>query len=245
MTIASLAMYPFNPVRPSFERLWDEVRSRLSFAAPELDWETDPDDACKRDDLVLGQTCGWPLVTELATLVHVVGTFDCAVDDAVDGTYRSVLVSRTDSDVADILHRPDLRVAVNAPQSLSGWISLQAVALAHGVALDDVEWTGAHARSIEAIRAGRCHLAAIDAVSWSFLDQGDLHVVGQCPRIPCLPLVTSRSSSQAVVDELRVALSSAVSDPSMVTTCATLKIRSFLPRELAEYQGVSELLEVG
>ena len=245
MTIASLAMYPFNNLRPSFEELWDDVRSRLSFAAPPLDWETDPDDACRRPDLVLGQTCGWPLFTELASVVHVVGTFDYAVDDAVDGTYRSVLVTPLDSDVSDILHRPDLRVAVNAPQSLSGWISLQSVALALGVTLDAVEWTGAHARSLEALRAGRCHLAAIDAVSWSFLDQRDLRVVGQCPRIPCLPLVTSRSSSPAIVDELRGALSGAVSDPPMASTCATLKIRSFLPRELEDYQGVSELLELG
>jgi ABC-type phosphate/phosphonate transport system substrate-binding protein len=245
MTIAALAMYPFHPLRPSFERLWDEVRSRLSFPAPALDWETEPDDACKRDDLVLGQTCGWPLVTDLATLVQVVGTFDVAVEEAVDGTYRSVLVSSLGSDLPGILHRPDLRVAVNAPQSLSGWISLQAVALAHDVALDDVEWTGAHARSVEALRAGRCHLAAIDAVSWSFLDQRDLHVVGQCPRIPCLPLVTSRSSSRTVVGDLRDALTSVVSDPSMATTCATLKIRRFLPREMADYQGVLQLLEVG
>jgi ABC-type phosphate/phosphonate transport system substrate-binding protein len=245
VTIASLAMYPFNHLRPSFEKLWDDVRSRLSFAAPSLDWETDPDDACRRTDLVLGQNCGWPLLTDMASLVHVVGTFDYAVDDAVDGTYRSVLVTGTDSDLSGILHRPDLRVAVNAPQSLSGSISLQSVALAHGVTLDAVEWTGAHALSLEALRAGRCHLAAIDAVSWSFLDQRDLRVVGQCPRIPCLPLVTSRSSSRAVVDELRGALSGAVSDPAMATTCATLRIRSFLPRELDDYQGVSELLELG
>ncbi len=245
MTIASLAMYPFNHLRPSFEKLWDDVRSRLPFAAPPLDWETDPDDACRRTDLVLGQNCGWPLVTDLASLVHVVGTFDYAVEDAAEGTYRSVLVTSLDSDLSDILHRPDLTVAVNAPQSLSGWISLQSVALAHGVTLAAAEWTGAHALSLEALRVGRCHLAAIDAVSWSFLDQRDLRVVGQCPRIPCLPLVTSRSSSRDVVDELRVALSSAVSAPAMATTCATLRIRSFLSRELEDYQGVSELLELG
>jgi ABC-type phosphate/phosphonate transport system substrate-binding protein len=194
---------------------------------------------------VLGQNCGWPLVTDLASLVHVVGTFDYAVDDAVDGTYRSVLVTGLDSDLSDILHRPDLGVAVNASQSLSGSISLRSVALAHGITLDAIEYTGAHALSLEALRAGRCHLAAIDAVSWSFLDRRGLRVVGQCPRIPCLPLVTSRSSSVAVVDELRGALSGAVSDPAMATTCATLRIRSFLPRELGDYQGVSELLELG
>ena len=148
----------------------------------------------RRDDLVLGQTCGWPLVKDLASSVRVVGTFDCDVEGAADGTYRSVLVSNSDDPLNDILHRPDLRVAANSRDSLSGWISLLAVAQRRGCASSmHVEWTGAHAVSIEAIRDGRCQLAAIDAVSLAHLGSRGLSIVGQCPRIPCLPLVTSRS----------------------------------------------------
>lgn len=244
MTIASLAMYPFTHLRSAQDHLWDDVRSRLSFEAPPLNWELEPDAASRRGDLLLGQTCGWPLVKDLGSSVRVVGTFDCDVDGAVDGTYRSVLVSNVDDPLTEILHRADLRVAANSRDSLSGWISLLSVALAEGVKLDNVEWTGAHAVSIEAVRDGRCQLAAIDAVSLAHLGSRGLSIVGEGPRIPCLPLVSSRSTTDAVVGELRGALAASVSDPAMAQTCATLKIRDLLERELADYEGVSELVEL-
>jgi ABC-type phosphate/phosphonate transport system substrate-binding protein len=239
MTIASLAMYPFAHLRPAHERLWDGVRSRLSFEAPKLDWEVDHLVACRRDDLLLGQTCGWPLITELASTVRVVGTFDCDVDGASDGTYCSVLVSNSDGSLADLLRRTDLIVAANSPDSLSGWISLQSAAAVRGVQLDTVEWTGSHAASVDALREGRVHLAAIDAVSWVHLGAGNgLSIVGHGPRIPCLPLVTSGSSTDAVVGELRQALTDTVRDPAMAGPCTTLKIRGFLERDLADYEGL-------
>ena len=244
MTIASLAMYPFTHLQSAYEHLWDDVRSRLSFDAPALTWDVDPDVASRRDDLLLGQTCGWPLVKDLAESVHVVGTFDCDVAGASDGTYRSVLVSNADDPLTEILHRAGLRVAANSRDSLSGWISLLSVASAEGVQLDAVEWTGAHAVSIEAVRDGRCQLACIDAVSLAHLGDRGLSIVGHGPRIPCLPLVASRSITDAVVGEVRGALAASVGEPAMAETCATLKIRGFLERELADYEGVSELVEL-
>ena len=249
MTIASLAMYPFTPLRVANDRFWDSVRSRLSFAAPVLDWDLDPLAAGRRDDLILGQTCGWPLVTELASNVRVIGTFDFDVEGSSDGTYASVLVSGTGDELDDILHRRDLVVAASSSDSLSGWISLRSAAAARGVRLDgpdQIKWTGAHAVSVEALRAGRVHLAAIDAVSWAHLGgagQG-LSVVGHGPRIPCLPLITSGSTSDAVVEELRTALAATVHDPAINDVCTTLRIRAFLRRDLADYNGILELAEL-
>jgi ABC-type phosphate/phosphonate transport system substrate-binding protein len=245
MTIASLAMYPFDDLRPRWNQLWDGVRARLPFDAPALNWELSADAAVRREDLLLGQTCGWPLVADLAGTVRVVGTFDCDVDGAINGTYHSVLVSNRDDPVADILRRPGLRVAANSVDSLSGWISLLSVANAHAVHLDAVEWTGAHAISVVAVREGRADLAAIDSVSWTHLDQMGLSVVGRGPQIPCLPLVTAGSSTDFVVAELRRALAAAVFDPAMSEACASLRIRGFLDRELVDYEGVSALAQVG
>jgi ABC-type phosphate/phosphonate transport system substrate-binding protein len=243
MTIASLAMYPFSHLRAANDHLWDSVRSRLSFAAPALDWALDPLEASRRDDLLLGQTCGGPLMTELASTVRVVGTFDYEVEGAHDGTYCSVLVTGTGDTLDDVFHRPDLVVAANSADSLSGWISLKSVAVAHDVPLDRIEWTGAHAVSVEALRSGQVHLAAIDAVSWVHLGGPGLGlaVVGQGPRIPCLPLITAGSSSDDVVAELRSSFAATVDDPAMAEICATLKIRDFLVRELADYEGISGL----
>jgi len=244
MTVASLAMYPFDHLRPSWDQLWEGVRSRLSFGVPALDWDLDVDVVSRRDDLVLGQMCGWSVATDMATSVHVVGTFDCDVEGVGDGSYRSVIVSPIDAPLDDTLRRADLRAAANGPDSLSGWISLRSVALAHDVAVDNVEWTGSHAKSIVAVQHGRCHVASIDAVSWAHLAPRGLHVVGHGPRIPCLPLVTARSSGLAVRDELRRCIADAVVDPSLAEACATLKIRRFMERDLADYKGVTQLLEV-
>lgn len=245
MTVASLAMYPFPQLRAAYDRLWNAVRSHLSFEAPSLDWDLDPEVACRRRDLLIGQTCGWPLVSELAATVQVVGTFDCDVDGAVDGTYCSVLVSHSNEPLAEILHRPQLVVAANSRSSLSGWISLQSIAASHAVNLEAVEWTGSHASSIEAVGDGRADLASIDAVSWAHLGGVGLCVVGHGPRVPCLPLVTSGSSAAEVVAELRGALSESVNDPAMAEMCASLKIRGFLGRELDDYEGISDLVQLG
>jgi ABC-type phosphate/phosphonate transport system substrate-binding protein len=242
MTVASLAMYPFVAIRPDHERLWDAVRARLPFEAPDLDWTIEHDAACRRDDLLIGQTCGWQLVTDLASSVRVIGTFDCDVDGAVGGTYYSLLVSRDPEPLIEMLRRPRLTVAANSSDSLSGWVSLHSVAAGHGVRLDTVEWTGSHASSVEAVRLGRADLAAIDSVSWTYIDTTGLSVVGHGPRIPCLPLVTSLSSTETVVCELRRGFAAAVSDPSMATTCASLRIRGFLDRELTDYRHVSTLM---
>jgi ABC-type phosphate/phosphonate transport system substrate-binding protein len=244
MTVASLAMYPFDHLRPSWDELWEGIRSRLSFDAPSLDWELDAEAASRRDDLVLGQTCGWPVATGMVSGVHVVGTFDCEVEDVEDGCYRSVIVSSIDAPLVQIFQRADLRAAANSPDSLSGWISLRAVAFAHDVAVDNVEWTGAHATSILAVQQGRCQLASIDAVSWAHLAPRGLFVVGHGPCIPCLPLVTAASSGLAVRDELRSCIADAVGDPSLADVCATLKIRRFIARDLADYKRVTRLLEV-
>lgn len=245
MTIASLAMYPFTEVQPAYDKLWDGVRRRLSFEAPALDWDVAADVACRRPDLILGQTCGWPLITELRSIVTVVGTFDCDIAGGAEGTYRSVLVTGRSDTLVDILRSPDLRVVANSPDSLSGWISLQAVAAEHGVHLDNIDWSGAHAKSIEVLRDHRADLAAIDAVSWSHLDRTGLSVVGEGPRIPCLPLVTSGSSPAAVITELRGALADTVADPTMADVCATLRIRGFVDRQLADYEELSALAQLG
>ena len=245
MTVASLAMYPFPALRPAYERLWDGIRSRLSFEAPGLDWELPASEACRREDLLLGQTCGWPLITELAGSVVVVGTFDCDVEGAVDGTYRSVLTSNRTSAVDEVIRRPGLTVAANSPDSLSGWISLRAAAGAADVVLDRVLWTGSHAASVVAVGDGRADLASIDAVTWAHLDDQRTVVVGQGVRVPCLPLVTSASMALATRAELRVALAEAIDDPAMAATCARLRVRHFLDRDLADYQGLAALAPLG
>jgi ABC-type phosphate/phosphonate transport system substrate-binding protein len=126
---------------------------------------------------------------------------------------------------------------------LSGWISLRSAALTAGARLGNVEWTGSHAASIQAVNDVTADLAAIDAVSWAHLDHGGLFEIGHGPRIPSLPLVTAARSGR--VDELRSALADALTDPRLTGVCQTLKIRGFLERQIGDYEGLSGLVELG
>jgi ABC-type phosphate/phosphonate transport system substrate-binding protein len=184
------------------------------------------------------------LITELSAVVDVVGAFDHEVDGAVDGTYCSVIIGHNDEPLAEVLARPDVIAAANSADSLSGWISLRAAASALGFGVDRVDWTGSHAASVDAVRVGVADVASIDAVSWAHLEHHGLFVLGHGPRVPCLPLVTS-VSSPSMTDELRQAFAEAVSDPLLTNACAALKIRGFVEHRFSDYEGLSELAQLG
>ena len=104
MTFAALGMYPFAHLRDAYDRLWSSVRSRLDVddAPASLSWDADVHASWRDPGLVLGQTCGWPLVTKLDGAVAVVGSFDVVAPFAHDGRYRSVIVARRPVSVAEL-----------------------------------------------------------------------------------------------------------------------------------------------
>jgi ABC-type phosphate/phosphonate transport system substrate-binding protein len=243
--LAAIAMYPFEPARRALDLLWARVHDRLGFGPAELSWHVDPHDTWLRPDLFVGQACGWPLVTRLRDAVEVIGTFDSLVPDAYDGTYRSVIISRSDAPLAQQLAPAGTRFAINSDDSLSGCISLHAVATEHGHVVDHPLVTGAHRTSVAAVAAGEADLASIDALSWAFICDAEprataaLHVVGHGPRVPCLPLITAAAapsvSGEPVVAHLRRALIGATAEPDVAAALSTARIGRFLARGAADY----------
>lgn len=243
-SVASLAMYPLAPLRGATDELWASVRQHLGWGPDALEWSVLTPEVWHHPQLLVAQACGWPLVTELADSVAVVGTFDYDVPGAERGTYRSVLVSRHDTSIGELRTRRDVVVAANAMDSLSGWISLQH---AWGGKPSTVVETGAHLESVRALATGRADVASIDAVSWAlFADMepglvSPLHVVGAGPRVPCLPVVAGRRHT-ADVPALRAAFAAAVADAAIADACAALRIRGFVPLDLADFLPLRALL---
>lgn len=236
-------MYPFTQVRDATNRFWMAVRANLGWGPDELEWSLRPPDVWHTPDLLLAQCCGWPLVAELPATIAVVGTFDYAVPDSTDGTYRSLIVTGTDRSLDELRNDPNTLAAVNDFSSLSGWISLQSVW--SGAPAATV--TGAHIQSARLVGAGRAQVACIDAVTYDLLAEFEpmavagLRVVGQGPRIPCVPIFVP-GKFVAKVPELRAAFAAAVADPSVADARRGLRIRGFLPRDLIDYQPVLSLL---
>ena len=85
--------------------------------------------------------------------------------------YRTVIVARRAAPLSELAGRV---AAVNAADSLSGWVSLLAAFRSAGAPWHgSVITTGAHVRSIDAVREGSADVASIDAVTFALL--GDLH----------------------------------------------------------------------
>jgi ABC-type phosphate/phosphonate transport system substrate-binding protein len=241
--IAVFGMYPFAHLSDAYDQLWDGIRSRLGDAPDALDRNTSLHDSWHRDDLLLGQTCGWPLVTALPHLT-VVGAFDVVAPFAVAGRYRSVLVASRPQSPQELVSQPDTVVAMNSDTSLSGWISLCA---ALGGAPQRVLATGSHADSLRAVAEGRAHLASIDALSFEFLLESSrpvamqVHIVGHGPLVPCLPLIMAPDLAGRR-DEMRSAIAATTADPALADTCARLRIRGFVPFDRGDYESLSELM---
>ena len=241
MSIAVLAMYPFAHLRDAYDRLWSAVSTRVDGAPESLDRSIDVHDSWLRDDLLLGQTCGWPLMTRLASRVHVVGAFDHAVGFASGGRYRSVLIAEAPRSVGEWRSMPGCVVAANSDESLSGWVSL---CWAWGGPPPNVLATGSHLESVRAVAERRASLASIDAVTFEFIAQQDpvlaslVHVVGHGPSVPSLPLVTSFADR---VGPLRDAFRAVIDDPGLAGARSILRIRGFVPFDLTDYASLSDL----
>ena len=191
----------------------------------------------KQPSLVLSQSCGLPLIEDLAAWVEPVGTLVWRGVTDAQGRYRSVVVARRDGWSGAV------RPAVNGIHSLSGWASL-GVYLAGGGAVQPPLLTGSHAASVEAVHSRHADVAAIDGVTWSLLSRygrtRGLTVVGQGPVLPSLPLITSRNGG-IPVETIRAAIGEALGSSARQAKEA-LGIECVLPQRWDDFATVPELV---
>jgi ABC-type phosphate/phosphonate transport system substrate-binding protein len=246
---ASLPMYDLEEVRDATDVLWRSIAKWLRAAgipAPDdLDRPDDLHGAWTSTDLLLSQTCGYPLVTSLRGQVELLGAFSYAVGSASGPTYRSVLVVPSGAELPADPTRAT--AAVNAPASLSGWVSL-------GAAFGGVAWpgsivpTGSHVESLRAVRERRADVAAIDGVTFALLARhrpdvvAGVAVVGEGPTIPTLPLVTRVGGPVAERAALRGAIAAALAEPATAAARDALGITGFVAVGPEHYEAVLDLV---
>ncbi|WP_313678550.1 phosphate/phosphite/phosphonate ABC transporter substrate-binding protein [Pantoea vagans] len=203
-----------------------------------------PDDllAHWRDErLLLSQTCGYPLVSQLPA-VQLVGTFHYQAAGCSGRDYRSWLVARDKQ--ATLADFNGQRAVANSPDSQSGYNALRFVAARQGVAFSQLLLSGGHRQSLAALRDSQADIAAIDCVSWALLaryapdELRGLHIIGETPAAPGLPLITAASTSAARLATLRTALHQLVSDPAWRGVCDDNLISGFSPVQRDDYQDV-------
>jgi len=199
-------------------------------------------------ELLLSQTCGYPLVTLLPE-VQVVGTFHYQAAGCDGFHYSSHLVVRTADAGKTLADFRNKRVVCNSEDSQSGYHCLRAlVAPLHnqGRFFSQTLFSGSHQRSLAALNAGQADIAAIDAVTWALLARhqpeyfAGLVSLGTTPLIPGLPMITSAQTSEQTLEKLRRVLKRLVTESEWREVCEALLINDFTLTERKDYQPVSD-----
>ena len=202
-------------------------------------------------DLLLSQSCGYPLRNDFAGYLRPVAT-PCYRADGCDGpTYLSHIVVAEDNTAGSIADLFGGRAAINGWDSQSGMSALRAVVAPHhrdGKFFSEVVVTGNHRASMAAIREGRADVAAIDCVSHAMAARhAPVHLQGlrilmASPAVPSLPYVTALIRNDDTVARLRAGLKSAIADASLTTVRDDLLIVDFAILEVEDYAPI-DLME--
>jgi ABC-type phosphate/phosphonate transport system substrate-binding protein len=226
--IATLPMYDWPEVREATDAWWAGLARHLrgeGFDTPSrLTRSGDPAAQWRRPDLLVSQTCGFPLMHDLRDRLEVLATPVYDVDGCSGTSYSSVIVVPADSGTS----RPDdldgATAAYNAADSLSGHLALKCVFAPlsrNGRFFNQLVNSGSHRASMQLVCDRKADVAAIDCVSFALARRhrsemaAGLAVIAHGPAAPALPYVTAAGRPADEIDQLKHALADAAADPAL------------------------------
>lgn len=197
---ASLPMYLWPANLAAHDRLWGLIRDGLrarKVAAPDaLDHASNHMDGWARPDLVLSMICNLPYRARFRGKVTLIGAADYPIPGVDSGYYHSVFVVRAGDPAQSLADAAAYPMALNEPLSNSGWGMAQQYAAGLGLTLNPRLRTGAHRSSLAAVAEGRAGLAALDGVTWGYMQRWDplaagVKVIDQTHDTPGMTFVTA------------------------------------------------------
>jgi ABC-type phosphate/phosphonate transport system substrate-binding protein len=194
-------------------------------------------------DLLLTQTCGYPLMTALRGQVRIVGRPRYELPDASAGNHCSLILGRADDPRKTLAELRDSRGVINSEDSNSGMNLLRqrlAPLQQSGRFFATVEVSGGHRESLRLLRENRADLAAIDSVTYAYLAQyapeevNALRVIARSALSPTLPFITVGSATDEQIEQLRQVMNEALRElPDVVQT---LGLPEVLAASESDYQ---------
>ena len=252
---ASLPMYDLPGLEAATDAWWAGLAAAfraegLAAVPPRLTRHADHTALWRAPDLLLSQTCGYPLTHALAGQVTLVATpvYDCAGCEA--GMYRSEIVVRADDPAACLADLGGRRAAVNAADSQSGCHALRHAARAlsgEGRLFGAVVMTGGHRASLQAVAMGEADVCAIDGVTYALLGRtqpglvGRLRVLAQTEAAPALPYITRRDIAPDDLRRLQTGLLRACGDPALSDVRAALLLAGVVVLPLSAYDRILDM----
>jgi ABC-type phosphate/phosphonate transport system substrate-binding protein len=248
-------MYDLAEAREATDQLWQLLAAALCDAGvpgvPDALSHDEPyPEFWLRGDLLISQTCGYPLMHALKDSLRPVATPCYAVPGCSGAAYSSVVLVRSASDHEAMDSLRGGVCAVNSPASQSGYNALR-VMLAplakDGHFFSEVMVTGDHLASVEALASGRADVCAVDCVSYALFGRyrpstlRGTRVLTYSPGCPGLPLVTRADLDDVQLRNIRAAIGAALSDPAGAEARAALFIEGATALEFEDYAIVLEM----
>ena len=251
MALASLPMYDLEPLRDATDAWWEALAQAfgergLDDVPVRLD-RGDRHDHWSSRDLLLSQTCGWPLVNAFAGHVRLLATPRYDVPCCRGSDYCSVILVRRTSPAAQLEDLRGLCAAVNGADSHSGYNALRATIAplaSAGSFFGDVRVSGSHRGSLAMVTQGTADVCAVDCVSFALMqdtmpDATDgVRVLATTRSAPALPYVTSAHRGDDEVGALREGLLAAASDPRLDGVRRRLRLKGFAILPLEAYDRI-------
>lgn len=248
--LASLPQYDLPEIRAATDAWWAGLARHLRAAGfadvPDRLTRQEQGEALWRDPaLLITQTCGYPLMTELSGILVPAATPIYACEGCDGPTYRSLIVVRDDSAARELGDLRATRAAVNNPNSHSGMNILRhtvAPLARDGRFFSEIVMTGGHPLSIEAVRTGAADVAAIDCVTWALLGRhrpdalAGVRVLCRTDPAPSLPYALRADRPVEARERIWAALQAASADPMLAAARDVLRIDGFAPAGLQTYR---------
>lgn len=255
MTVASLPMYDLPEIVAATNTWWKSLvrafrREGIDDVPDEL-WRGVPyREPWTRADLLLSQTCGYPLTHELAAKVSLVATPCYSAPGCQGSDYCSIVVVHKDSTATNVSEMRDKTCAINGRDSQSGYNSLRALIapLTSGNRFfRDVIISGGHANSLKLVSDGEADIAAVDCVTYALLARDRPQAVDQLRPLcntapaPSLPYITNCHASIELLERLRNGLQEACLNPELANCREILMLKGFCTLPIAEYDRITEM----
>jgi ABC-type phosphate/phosphonate transport system substrate-binding protein len=196
-------------------------------------------------NLLLTQTCGYPLMTALRGKVRVLGRPRYELPDSSGGNHCSLILGRIDDARRTLADFRGSRGVINALNSNSGMNLLRhrlAPLQRDGRFFTRVGISGSHRESLRWLREDLADLAAIDSVTFACLarhaaeEVAGLRVIARSALSPALPFITAATVSDEQAEELLRVMNLALRE--LPEVAETLGLPEVLPADESDYQVV-------
>lgn len=204
----------------------------------------------KAPDLLLSQSCGYPLSHEYSGALVPVVTPHYAVEGCSGPAFSSFVFVRTAGNIRQLTDLRGRICVFNDRQSMSGMLALKLVfapCAENGGFFGRAIETGAHVKSLECVQRGEADVCSIDAVCVALARRyrpgllAGLTEIVRSPLVPGLPYVTSAMRSADERLRLRQSFAAAFADPQLEDARGALFLSGYSILDSNDYAIIASL----